>query len=289
MPLKIKTYKLPGKFSEKHFNFLGPMTKIISIANQKGGVGKTTTAINLAASLALSGKKVLLIDVDPQGNASSGLGVEEDARGVYELLMGEANVKEVTCSTEIETLKIIPSRVDLTGAEIELVARESREKILKRALTPIDEYEFVVIDCPPSLGLLTLNALAVSNSVLIPMQCEYYALQGLSHLLKTLKLVKKSINPDLKVEGILLTMFDGRTLLAAQVKDQVEKYFRDFLLKSVIPRNVRLSEAPSHGKPIMLYAGRSRGADSYVELAKEIIFRSKNDTRPNASLTGSAA
>jgi len=265
------------------------MTKIISIANQKGGVGKTTTAINLAASLALSGKKVLLVDVDPQGNASSGLGVEEDARGVYELLLGEANVKEVTCSTEIETLKIIPSRVDLTGAEIELVARESREKILKRALTPIDEYEFVVIDCPPSLGLLTLNALAVSNSVLIPMQCEYYALQGLSHLLKTLKLVKKSINPDLKVEGILLTMFDGRTLLAAQVKDQVEKYFRDFLLKSVIPRNVRLSEAPSHGKPIMLYAGRSRGADSYVELAKEIIFRSKNDPRPNTSLTGSAA
>ena len=265
------------------------MTKIISIANQKGGVGKTTTAINLAASLALSGKKVLLIDVDPQGNASSGLGVEEDARGVYELLMGEANVTEVTCSTEIETLKIIPSRVDLTGAEIELVARESREKILKRALNPIDEYEFVVIDCPPSLGLLTLNALAVSNSVLIPMQCEYYALQGLSHLLKTLKLIKKSINPDLKVEGILLTMFDGRTLLATQVKDQVQKYFSDFLLKTIIPRNIRLSEAPSHGKPIMLYAGRSRGADSYVELAKEIILRSKNDSRPKTALTGSAA
>jgi chromosome partitioning protein len=264
------------------------MSKIISIANQKGGVGKTTTAINLAASIALSGKKVLLIDIDPQGNASSGLGVAEDAKGVYELLMGEASLAEVTCSTEIETLKIIPSRVDLTGAEIELVARESREKVLKRALTnKIDEYEFVVIDCPPSLGLLTLNALAVSNSVLIPMQCEYYALQGLSHLLKTLKLVKKSINPELKVEGILLTMFDGRTLLAAQVKDQVQKYFSDYLLKSVIPRNVRLSEAPSHGKPIMLYAGRSRGADSYVELAKEIISRSKSETK--TSLTGSAA
>tara|TARA_B110000014_G_C20079764_1_gene564049 strand:+ start:160 stop:954 length:795 start_codon:yes stop_codon:yes gene_type:complete len=256
------------------------MGKIISVANQKGGVGKTTTAINLSASLALSGKKVLLIDIDPQGNASSGLGIDGNSLGVYELLMGEASQAEVVCSTEIETLKIIPSRVDLTGAEIELVSREKREKILKTALNGIiEEYEFVVIDCPPSLGLLTLNALAVSNSVLIPMQCEYYALQGLSHLLKTLKLVKKSINPDLKVEGILLTMMDSRTLLATQVKDQVQKYFSDFLLKTIIPRNVRLSEAPSHGKPIMLYAGRSRGADAYVELAKEIIVRSKADQR----------
>lgn len=266
----------------------GSMGKIISVANQKGGVGKTTTAINLAASIALSGKKVLLIDIDPQGNASSGLGIGEDSRGIYELLMGDASQREVICSTEIETLKIIPSRVDLTGAEIELVSKESRETVLKSALNGVrEEFEFVVIDCPPSLGLLTLNALAVSNSVLIPMQCEYYALQGLSHLLKTLKLVKKSINPDLKVEGILLTMFDGRTLLAAQVKDQVQKYFSDFLLKTVIPRNVRLSEAPSHGKPIMLYAGRSRGADSYVELAKEIISRSKVDER--VSLEGSGA
>ncbi len=259
------------------------MGKIISVANQKGGVGKTTTAINLSASIALSGKKVLLIDIDPQGNASSGLGIEPDSRGVYELLLGDASRQEVTCSTEIETLKIIPSRVDLTGAEIELVSKESREKILQSALNGVrEEFEFVVIDCPPSLGLLTLNALVVSDSVLIPMQCEYYALQGLSHLLKTLKLVKKSINPGLKVEGILLTMFDSRTLLAAQVKEQVQKYFSDFLLKTVIPRNVRLSEAPSHGKPIMLYAGRSRGADSYVELAKEIISRSKkSDERAN--------
>jgi len=256
------------------------MGKIISVANQKGGVGKTTTAINLSASLALSGKKVLLIDIDPQGNASSGLGIDGNSLGVYELLMGEASQAEVICSTAIETLKIIPSRVDLTGAEIELVSREKREKILKTALNGvIEEYEFVVIDCPPSLGLLTLNALAVSNSVLIPMQCEYYALQGLSHLLKTLKLVKKSINPNLKVEGILLTMMDSRTLLATQVKDQVQKYFSDFLLKTIIPRNVRLSEAPSHGKPIMLYAGRSRGADAYVELAKEIILRSKTNER----------
>jgi len=262
------------------------MGKIISVANQKGGVGKTTTAINLSASLALSGKKVLLIDMDPQANASSGLGIEADSRGIYELLLGGASQEEVICCTEIETLKIIPSRVDLTGAEIELVSKESREKVLKSALNGVrEEFEFVIIDCPPSLGLLTLNALAVSNSVLIPMQCEYYALQGLSHLLKTLKLIKKSINPDLKVEGILLTMFDSRTLLAAQVKDQVQKYFSDFLLKTIIPRNVRLSEAPSHGKPIVLYAGLSRGADSYVELAKEIISRSKLDER--TSLKGS--
>ena len=258
------------------------MGKIISVANQKGGVGKTTTAINLSASIALSGKKVLLIDMDPQANASSGLGIDPESKGIYELLLGDASQNEVICSTEIETLQIIPSRVDLTGAEIELVNKESRETILKSALNGVREkYEFVVIDCPPSLGLLTLNALAVSSSVLIPMQCEYYALQGLSHLLKTLKLVKKSINPDLMVEGILLTMFDSRTLLAAQVKDPVQQYFSDFLLKTIIPRNVRLSEAPSHGKPIVLYAGRSRGADSYVELAKEIIFRSKLDEHPS--------
>lgn len=264
------------------------MGKIISITNQKGGVGKTTTAINLSASIALSGKKVLLIDIDPQGNASSGLGIDANSKGVYELLMGEASQKEVICPTEIETLKIIPSRVDLTGAEIELVSREAREKVLKTALNGVrEDFEFVVIDCPPSLGLLTLNALTASNSVLIPMQCEYYALQGLSCLLKTLKLIKKSINPDLKVEGVLLTMFDSRTLLASQVKDQVQKYFSGFLLKTIIPRNVRLSEAPSHGKPIMLYASRSRGADSYVELAKEIISRSKADEQ--TSISGSTA
>jgi chromosome partitioning protein len=264
------------------------MGKIISVANQKGGVGKTTTVVNLAASIALSGKKVLVVDLDPQANASSGLGIEPDSKGIYELLLGEASQYEVVCSTEIETLKIIPSRVDLTGAEIELVTRESREKVLKSALNGVREkFEFVVIDCPPSLGLLTLNALAVSDSVLIPMQCEYYALQGLSYLLKTIKLVKKSINPELIVEGILLTMYDSRTLLAAQVKDQVQKYFSNFLLNTIIPRNVRLSEAPSHGKPIMLYASRSRGADSYVELAKEIIFRSKGE-RINSLHKGSA-
>ena len=254
------------------------MSKIISVANQKGGVGKTTTAINLAACLALSGQKVLIIDIDPQGNASSGLGVNlrESQKGIYELLAGNASLDQVIYPTEIDTLKIIPSNVDLAGAEIELVGRDHREKILSMALNGVNaEYEFVVIDCPPSLGLLTLNALAVSQSVLIPMQCEYYALQGLSQLLKTLKRIQKSINPDLKVEGILLTMYDNRTLLNGQVENHVKKYFSEFLMKTIIPRNIRLSEAPSHGKPIVLYANRSKGSDSYVELAQEVIQRTK--------------
>ena len=256
------------------------MGKIISIANQKGGVGKTTTAINLAACLALAGRKVLIVDIDPQGNASSGLGINlsDNKKGIYELLSGDASLDQVIYPTDIDTLKVIPSNVDLAGAEIELVGRDQREKILSTVLKGVDsEFEFVIIDCPPSLGLLTLNALTISKSVLIPMQCEYYALQGLTHLLKTIKRVKKSINSRLKVEGIILTMYDSRTLLAEQVESQVRKYFSEFLMKTIIPRNIRLSEAPSHGKPIVLYASRSKGSDSYVALAQEIIQRTKNE------------
>jgi chromosome partitioning protein len=245
-------------------------------------VGKTTTSINLAACLALSGRKTLLVDMDPQSNASSGLGrtLAGDQSGVYELLTGSTARRAVTYPTEIEALKIIPATVHLSGAELELATVKSREKVLKAALSGVeDEYEFVIIDCPPALGLLTLNALAASNSVLIPMQCEYYSLQGLSHLLNTLKLVKQSINPDLIVEGILLTMFDGRTSLASQVRNQVAKYFKEFLLKTVIPRNIRLSEAPSHGKPIVLYDRKSKGADAYIELASELVSKLKNSSQ----------
>ena len=252
------------------------MGKIITIANQKGGVAKTTTAVNLAAFMALEGKKVLLIDIDPQGNASSGLGVnrQETEYCIYDVIINGVSVDAVTHDTEIENLKLVPATIQLAGAEIELVSAISRESKLKKALRGIkEEYDYIIIDCPPSLGLLTLNALTAADSLLIPIQCEYYALEGLGQLMNTYELVKKHLNPQLEIEGVLLTMFDARTNLAIQVVDEVKNYFKGKVYATIIPRNVRLSEAPSHGKPIYLYDPRSRGAEVYHELAKEVISR----------------
>ena len=250
------------------------MGKIIAIANQKGGVGKTTTAVNLSACLAHMGKKTLLVDIDPQGNATSGIGVEkhEIEQCAYDLLVDEVDVRQVIRPTNIERLHIIPATIQLAGAEIELVPIVSREVRLQKALNPIkDVYDFIIIDCPPSLGLLTINALTSADTVLIPVQCEYYALEGLSQLLNTIRLVQKHLNSNLRIEGVLLTMFDARTNLGIQVIQEVKKYFREKVYETIIPRNVRLSEAPSHGKPIILYDAKSRGAEVYADFAKEVI------------------
>lgn len=252
------------------------MGKIIAIANQKGGVGKTTTAVNLAACLAHLGKKVLLVDIDPQGNATSGIGIEKGDidECVYNLLVEGMKAKEIIRPTNIEHLYIIPATIQLAGAEIELVPVVPREILLKNALEPIKEhYDFIFIDCPPSLGLLTLNALTAADAVLIPVQCEYYALEGLSQLLNTIRLVQKHLNTNLKLDGVVLTMLDARTNLGIQVIQEVKKYFREKVYDTIIPRNIRLSEAPSHGKPIILYDVRSKGAEVYIELAKEVLAR----------------
>ncbi|HLQ83306.1 MAG TPA: AAA family ATPase [Pseudogracilibacillus sp.] len=250
------------------------MGKIIAVANQKGGVGKTTSTVNLGASLATLGKKVLLIDIDPQGNATSGVGVNKGDLNqcVYNILVEDYNVDQVCVTTDIANLDVIPATIQLAGAEVELVSATSREGKLKAALADVREsYDFVLIDCPPSLGLLTINALTAADSVLIPVQCEYYALEGLSQLLNTIRLVQKHLNTELMIEGVLLTMLDARTNLGLQVTEEVKKYFQEKVYKSIVPRNVRLGEAPSHGKPITSYDPKSKGAEVYLELAKEVI------------------
>jgi chromosome partitioning protein len=262
------------------------MAKIIAIANQKGGVGKTTSAVNIAASLAAAEKNTLLIDIDPQANASNGLGIDTKSldQTVYEVLIGKASIKDTIVPTMMPFLNVLPSHINLVGAEIEMIGFQDREFVLKQALLTVsDDFDYVIIDCPPSLGILTLNGLTAANSVLIPVQCEYYALEGLGQLLNTIAIVRKHLNPKLDIEGVLLTMFDGRLRLSQQVEQEVRKHFEDKVMKTVIQRNVRLSESPSHGKPIVLYDALSTGARNYLDLAMEIIANNAHNPNVNQS------
>ena len=253
------------------------MGKVISIANQKGGVGKTTTSVNLSACLALAKKKVLLIDADPQGNATSGVGAKKDVeKSTYDVIINGEDIRNVIQKSAVDGLDVCAANINLAGAEVQLVSQLSREHKLKEALKDVrDEYDFIIIDCPPSLGLVTLNALTASDTVLVPIQCEYYALEGLGQLMSTIDLVQRMLNKDLEVEGVALTMYDARTNLSMQVIEEVKKYFKDKVYRTVIPRNVKLSEAPSFGLPIALYDKKSKGAEAYTNLAKEVIRQNK--------------
>lgn len=252
------------------------MGKIITLANQKGGVGKTTTSMNLAASLATLEKSVLLIDADPQANASSGLGVnlKEVECSLYECIINNADIHEAIYTTDIEGLDIVPSHIDLVGAEIEMLNLKNRERIIKNILAQVkDEYDYILIDCSPSLGLITVNALTAADSVIIPVQCEYFALEGITKLLSTIKIIKSNLNPQLEIEGFLLTMYDSRLRLANQIYDEVKRHFQELVFKTVIQRNVKLSESPSHGLPVILYDANSAGSKNHLSLAKEIIAK----------------
>ena len=255
------------------------MGKVIALANQKGGVGKTTTAVNLSTILAKYSKKVILIDADPQGNATSGLGLEKNLeKSIYDIIISDVEIKDVLQDTMVQNLKICPSNINLAGAEVELVSMISREQRLKIKIDKIkEEYDYIIIDCPPSLGMITLNALTASDGVLIPIQCEYYALEGLGQLMNTISLVQKHLNRNLEINGAILTMYDGRTNLSAEVVEEVKKYFKDKAYETIIPRNVKLSEAPSYGMPISIYDKKSKGAKAYEKFSKE--FLNKNEVK----------